>query len=95
MKTGVKIGALLGAAFFAAFGVLGGIHFGGYGAVALLSKMGTHPLDGSLIDRMVVLFGMMVGVFCAFTSSIVIGSLLGGLFGKVVSKEPVAHEATA
>lgn len=55
--------------------VIPAIHFGGYGAVILLSKLTGAPLAADLIGRSLVLIGMIVGIACAASLSIVLAGL--------------------
>ncbi len=85
VKAGMKIGATLGTLLFAIVGLLPGFYFGGYGAISLLAKITGGAVEPSLFSRIFVVCGMLVGIFSMLTVSLVVGGLLGSLFGYLVS----------
>lgn len=84
-KTGMKIGAVLGVIAFLIFGIIPGFHYGGYGTLMLLTKLAGGPLEMTLGIRMLVVLGILLGITCLASMSIVIGSVLGTASGYVVS----------
>ena len=88
VKAGTKIGAVIGSLVAAVGGIMPGIYFGGYGAIILLSKFGT--VEPSLFVRFITVCGMLVGVACISSISIILGSLLGAAIGFSVTK-PISH----
>jgi hypothetical protein len=95
VRTGMKVGALLGGVAFLIFGIVPGFHYGGYGTLMLLSKIAGGPLEFTLGIRLVVILGTLLGILCLASMSIVIGSVLGTVSGYVVnafSKAPEAEE---
>lgn len=102
MKAGTKIGAGLGAIGFLVFGVIPGFYFGSYGALILLSHLTGGPVEATTLVRMLVVAGIMLGIFCAGAVSIVLGSVFGTALGYVVDvvgslgkARPVTVEAKA
>lgn len=85
VKTGTYLGATIGTIMFFLIGLMPGIYFGGYGTLSILHKLSGGPVDPSLMARVLVVCGMLIGVFSMATVSLVIGSLLGALFGYLVS----------
>jgi hypothetical protein len=85
VKTGMKIGATVGGLAFLIFGIMPGFYFGSYGTLILLQKVLGGPVDPTLIVRAAVVVGIMVGIVCVATVSIVVGGLLGTAMGYVVS----------
>ncbi|HDO35795.1 MAG TPA: hypothetical protein ENH07_05820 [Nitrospirae bacterium] len=77
LKVGRKIGALVGAIVFVVFGIVPGFYFGSYAAVVLLSSLAGGPLEAGIIVRMLVVVGIVLGLFCTAAASIVIGSVIG------------------
>lgn len=100
VKAGMKIGATIGGLVFLVFGIVPGFYFGSYGTLILLQKLMGGTVEPSLFVRAAVVIGVMVGLACTFAVSIVVGGLLGTLFGSIVSipatlKEKKAAESKA
>ena len=84
VKTGMKIGTMVGGLVFAVFGIMPGFFFGSYGTLILLQKvMGT--VEPTLFVRAAVLCGIVIGIASAAVVSLVIGGLAGMALGYVVS----------
>lgn len=77
LRTGRKIGALVGGIMFAVFGIVPGFYFGSYATIILLSQLTGGPLDPGIMVRILVAVGTMMGLFCTAAVSIVIGSVAG------------------
>lgn len=84
IKTGMKVGAILGGIAFLVFGIVPGFHYGGYGALMLISKIAGGPVEATLAVRMVIVVGILIGTLCLGFMSIVIGSVLGTVSGYMV-----------
>ncbi len=95
IKTGMKVGAMIGAAAFLIFGIAPAFHYGGMGTVILLSKLAGGPLEFTLALRMVVVLGVLLGMFCLASVSIVLGSIAGTVSGYLVNAvaQIVPHRA--
>jgi hypothetical protein len=97
LKVGTKIGAALGVLGFLVFGIVPGFYFGSYGTLVLLS------LEPTTIVRMITVAGIMLGIFCIGSVSIVLGSVFGTALAFVVdvvgslgkAKQPETAEAKA
>ena len=85
IKTSAKIGATVGGLTFLTLGIMPGIHFGGFGTLILLQKLMGGSVDPTLLVRMVMVMGIMVGLTCAAAVCLVVGGLMGTLAGYVVS----------
>ena len=94
-KTGMKMGAVVGAIVFAVAGILPGFYFGSYGTLILLSKLMGGPVEPTLFVRAAVVMGILVGVACAATVSVVVGGLIGTALGYVVSAPSAKQEQTS
>jgi hypothetical protein len=92
VKTGMKIGATVGGLVFLAFGIMPGFYFGSYGTLIILQKLMGGAVEPTLIVRAVVVMGILVGIACAATVSIVVGGLLGTAAGFVVSTPAAIRE---
>lgn len=84
MKVGTKIGAAIGAIAFLVFGIVPGFYFGSFGTLVLLSHLAGGPVEPTTIVRMVTVVGIMLGIFCVGSVSIVLGSVFGTALGYVV-----------
>ena len=84
MKAGTKIGAGVGIAVFLIFGVVPGFYFGSYGTLVLLSHLMGGPVGPTTIVRMLTVVGIVLGIFCVGSVSIVLGSVFGTAMGYVI-----------
>jgi len=88
VKTGMKIGTMIGGLVFAVFGIVPGFFFGSYGTLFLLQKL-MGMVEPTLFVRAAVVLGIVIGIASAAVVSLVIGGLAGMALGYVVSA-PVA-----
>ena len=95
VKIGMKIGATVGGLGFLIFGIMPGFYFGSYGTLILIQKVFGGPVDPTLLVRAAVVVGVLVGLFCMASVSIVTGGLLGSLFGWIVSVPQQMKEKAA
>ena len=97
VRMGTKIGATLGGIAFLIFGVLPGFFFGSYGTLVVLKHLVGGPVEPSVIVRMVVAVGAILGIVCIGSVSIVMGSILGTGMGYLVEavSAPVATKETS
>ncbi len=97
VKTAMKVGAMIGAVAFLIFGIAPAFHYGGMGTVMLLSKLAGGPLEFTLALRMIVVLGVLLGMFCLGSVSIVLGAIAGTVSGYLVSalSPAVAHRTEA
>ena len=94
VKAGMKIGATVGGVLFAVFGIMPGFYFGSFGTLILLQKlMGT--VEPTLFVRAAVVGGILIGIACAATVSLVVGGLVGTVLGYVVSAPAAIRRAAA
>ena len=92
VKTGMKIGTVVGGLVFAVFGIVPGFFFGSYGTLFLLQKlMGT--VEPTLFVRASVVCGIVVGIASAAIVSLTIGGLAGMALGYVVSAPAAMRQA--
>lgn len=83
VRVGTKIGAALGGVLFMAFGLVPGFYFGSYGSLVVLRHLMGGPIEPSIIVRMIVAVGIMLGIVCIASVSIVVGSIAGTAMGYV------------
>src|SRR5208337_3501634 len=84
VRMGTKIGAALGGLVCLTFGLLPGFYFGGYGALVVLKHLIGGPVEPTVLVRMFVAVGIMLGIVCIASVSIVVGSILGTVLGYLV-----------
>lgn len=84
VRTGTKIGATLGGIAFLIFGIIPGFYFGSYGTLVILKHLMGGPVEPTVIVRMLVAVGILLGIVCIGSVSIVIGSILGTVLGYLV-----------
>ncbi len=84
MKVGMKIGAGIGGLVFLVFGIVPGFYFGSYGTLVLLSHLAGGAVEPTTIVRMLTVVGIMLGIFCIGSVSIVLGSVFGTTMGYAV-----------
>ena len=75
-----KIGAVVGAIGFLAFGVVPGFYFGSYGALILFNHL-LGSVQPTVLVRVATAAGIILGVTCVGFMSIVVGSILGTAVG--------------
>jgi hypothetical protein len=85
VKSGMKIGAIVGGLVFLVFGIMPGFYFGSYGTLILLQKLMGGAVEPTLFVRAAVVMGVLVGISCAAAVSLVVGGLLGTAMGYIVS----------
>jgi len=95
VKAGMKIGATVGGLVFLVFGIMPGFYFGSYGTLILLQKLMGGSVDPTLFVRAAIVMGIVVGIACAATVSIVVGGLLGTALGYLVSAPTARKEKEA
>ncbi|MBT9537166.1 MAG: hypothetical protein IVZ94_03455 [Nitrospirae bacterium] len=84
VRMGTKIGATLGGIAFLIFGVLPGFYFGSYGSLIVLKHLVGGPVEPTVLVRMFMAVGILLGIVCAASVSIVIGSIIGTTLGYLV-----------
>ena len=95
IKTGMKIGAVVGGVLFLAFGVMAGFYFGSYGTLFILQKLMGGTVEPTLFVRAAVVVGIGVGIAASATVHIITGGLIGTALGALVSAPKVMKEAKA
>ena len=83
LTVGRNIGAVLGGIVFLTFGVVPAFYFGSFGAVSLLAHLLGGPLEPGIITRMIAVVGILLGMVCTASVSIVVGAVLGTGLGFV------------
>jgi hypothetical protein len=84
VRMGTKFGAVLGGLVCLTFGLLPGFYFGSYGALVVLRHLMGGPVEPTVLVRMIVAVGIMLGIVCIASVSIVVGSIFGTVLGYVV-----------
>lgn len=82
-RVGRKIGAIAGAILFLVFGLVPGFYFGSFGALAALNHLFGHSVEPTVLVRMVIVLGALLGLFCMASVSIVLGAVTGTMLGIV------------
>ncbi len=95
IKTGMKIGAVIGGLVFLIFGIMPGFYFGSFGTLILLQKLMGGSVEPTLFVRVAIVMGILVGIACAAVVCLVVGGLLGTVLGYVVSAPAVKQEKQA
>jgi len=82
---GTKVGAAVGLIGFLIFGIMPGIFFGSYGSLLVVSHlMGGVSVEPTMLVRAVVAVGIVMGVVCIASVSIVTGAIFGTAIGYLV-----------
>lgn len=97
VRMGTKIGAALGGITFLVFGLIPGFYFGSYGTLVVLKHLMGGPVEPTVIVRMIVAVGILLGVVCIGSVSIVMGSILGTGLGYLAEalRTPAGAKETA
>ena len=81
VRMGTKVGGVLGAIAFLVVGIVPGFYFGSYGTLVLLSHLFGGPLQATVLVRIATAAGIMVGIICMASVSIVVGAVFGTAIG--------------
>jgi hypothetical protein len=92
VKTGMKIGSVVGGILFLVFGVMAGFYFGSYGALFIMQKLMGGAVEPTLIVRAAVVMGIVIGIASTAAVSIVTGGLTGVVLGYLVSLPKAARQ---
>lgn len=77
----IKVGAAVGAIAFLVFGVIPGFYFGSYGTLILLSHLFGGPLQATALARIATAFGILIGIACVGSVTIIVGAIFGTVIG--------------
>ncbi len=78
------VGAGVGVALFALFGLLPGSFLGGVMGLNIAGLLFGHPVSSAVLPRLIVALGMLLGVMVAGAVFVVAGSAAGWLVGLAV-----------
>jgi hypothetical protein len=81
VRMGTKVGAVLGGIAFLAFGIVPGFYFGSYGILVLMNHLFGGPLQATVLVRIAVAAGALVGITCIASVTIVVGAIFGTAVG--------------
>jgi len=81
VRMGTKVGAVIGGIAFLAFGIVPGFYFGSYGILVLMNHLFGGPLQATVLVRIAVAAGVLVGITCIASVSIVVGAIFGTAVG--------------
>jgi hypothetical protein len=81
VRMGTKVGGVLGGIAFLAFGIVPGFYFGSYGTLVLLNHLFGGPLQATVLVRVAVAGGVLVGITCIASVTIVVGAIFGTIVG--------------
>ncbi|HYA32179.1 MAG TPA: hypothetical protein VED67_05405 [Thermodesulfovibrionales bacterium] len=81
VRMGTKVGAVLGGIAFLAFGIVPGFYFGSYGILVLMNHLFGGPLQATVLVRIAVAAGVVVGITCIASVTIVVGAIFGTAVG--------------
>ena len=95
VKTGMKIGAVVGGIVWVVFGIAAGFYFGSFGTLIILQKLMGGTVEPTLFVRAAIVMGIGVGIAATAAVSIVVGGLAGTVLGYIVSPKKTMEEAKA
>ncbi len=81
VRMGTKVGAAFGAIFFLAFGIIPGFYFGSYGTLVILNHLLGGPVEATVFVRILTAAGIILGITCVASVSIVVGAIFGTAIG--------------
>lgn len=93
VRMGTKVGAAFGVIFFLAFGIVPGFYFGSYGTVVILNHLFGGPIEATVLVRLLTAVGIILGITCVASVSIVVGAIFGTAIGYL--SEAIAGYARA
>lgn len=83
-KTGTYIGAGIGLTLFALFGLLYGSFIGGIIGLQITGQLAGTSAEFGILSRMILVFGVMSGVFLAAVACVMGSAIIGYLIGYAV-----------
>ena len=89
VRMGTKVGAAFGVIAFLVLGIIPGFYFGSYGTLVLLNHLFGGPLEATVLVRVAIGGGIILGIACVASVSIVVGAILGTIVGY--ASEAVAN----
>ena len=103
VRMGTKIGAALAGIAFLIFGLIPGFYFGSYGTLVVLKHLLGGAVEPTVLVRMIVAIGIILGVVCIGSVTIIVGSIIGTALGYLIEavtapaevKEPAKATAKA
>ena len=84
VRMGTKVGAVLGTIVFLVFGIVPGFYFGSYGILVLMSKLFGGPMEATVLVRLATAAGILVGIVCVASVTIVVGAIFGTVVGYLL-----------
>jgi hypothetical protein len=84
VRVGTKIGAVLGGIVFLAYGIIPGFYFGSYGTLVILNHLFGGPLEATAWVRVVTAFGILVGITCVGSVTLIVGAIFGTVIGYAI-----------
>lgn len=84
IRMGTKVGAVLGGIVFLVFGIIPAFYFGSYGTLVLLNHLFGGPLEATALVRIATAFGILIGIVCVGSVTIIVGAIFGTAVGYVV-----------
>lgn len=81
VRMGTKVGAAFGVVLFLAFGIIPGFYFGSYGTLVILNHLFGGPLEATVFVRILTAAGIILGITCVASVSIVVGAIFGTAIG--------------
>ncbi len=94
-KKSAYIGAGIGMALFALFGLMPGSLLGGAAGINIAGWLFGLPLEPGLISRAIVLISMLIGVLVAGIIIVTATSTIGWLTGRLIESGVHVKEAAA
>jgi hypothetical protein len=91
------IGAGIGLALFLAIALLPAMLYGGYAGLLLASGIFGTPVTATLLPRILIVFGMVMGVVAVGSLFAVAGAVAGAAVGALTSlagRKPAAQQAS-
>lgn len=71
----------MGTIVFLIFGIVPGFYFGSYGTLVVISHLVGGPVEPNVLVRMLIVVGILLGLFCTASVSIVFGAVFGSIVG--------------
>jgi hypothetical protein len=81
VRMGTKVGAAFGVIGFLAVGIIPGFYFGSFGTLVLLNHLFGGPLEATVLVRAAIAVGILIGIACVASVSIVVGAVVGTIAG--------------
>ena len=90
---GNLIGAFIGTAIFLVTSLVPSLVYGGYAGLLLAGGIFGIPVEATLLPRMLIVFGMILGAVAGASIFTIFGAVIGSTFDSIFATKQAKSEA--